>query len=261
MIGRPPDGSEAPAGNGGRAHEFAAATAASSAASVPRANVFEPDVAETLDTRLRAALGNFPMDGDGQPRQDVTLQEMAALSLATAERVLAVALDHGRRHGPLSVNDLSAVCGTAGRVYAPRLTCELWDHGLLEPQAVTAGVPLAWCDCELPEMGSSVGRRRWLEMFAAAGFTVDGEPADRPHGTVALYRGATHARRRGMSWSSDLEVARRFAGGALRGRMPGQVYRLEAPWSAALAVINDRTEGEHVIDTRGLTITAAGGAA
>lgn len=254
--------SEAPAGNGGPAHEFAAATTAAgpSAVTIPPRPVHRSARDHDLWSALGAALGSFPLDGDGQPRQDVTLQEMRELSLATGKRVLAVALDHGRR-GLLTADDLSAVCGTAGRVYAPWLTDLLQAAGLLEPQAVTAGVPAAWSVCEFPEFGSAVGRRRWLGMFAAAGFTVDGEPADRPHGTVTLYRGATHARRRGMSWSSDLDVARHFAGGALPGRMPGQVYRLEAPWSAVLAVINDRNEGEHVVDTRGLTITAAGGAA
>lgn len=240
--------------------EFAALQATPSTQTVPPHPVHRSARDHDLWSALGDALGEFPMGEDGQPRQAITSQERAALSLATADRVLEVALDHGRRHGPLTVDDLSAACGTAGRIYAPRITCELWDSGLLEPEAVTAGVPIAWCVCEFPEMGSSIGRRWWLEMFAAAGFTVDGQPADRPHGTLTLYRGATHARRRDMAWTSDLDLARHFASGALLGRMPGQVYRVVAPWTAVLAVVTDRAEHEHVIDTRGLKITADGAA-
>lgn len=215
-----------------------------------------------LGVALLGALNGQQMGEDGRPRL-LTPQEMRDLSDATAHRAYRIAADHAERHGPLTADDLDAVCRTARRVYAPMLTCFLQGSGWLDAGAVSAGVPAAWSDCEYPEFASSVSRRRWLDLFAAAGFTVDGEPAQRPAGIVTLYRGAVHTRRRGMSWTADLAVAEEFAArsAALRGRQPGHVYRLDAPWSAVLAVINGRQECEHVVDTRTLKIAAAGGAA
>ena len=50
----------------------------------------------------------------------------------------------------------------------------------------------------------------------------------------------------------------RVAGLAPSGaRAAGIVYQTSAPWSSVLAVIEDRQEAEHVLDTLGLKITEA----
>jgi hypothetical protein len=54
-----------------------------------------------------------------------------------------------------------------------------------------------------------------------------------------------------MAWTSDIEIARRFAHGQLRGRPLGHVYAFEAPPEAMLAFIHEtgREESEYVIDS------------
>lgn len=113
------------------------------------------------------------------------------------------------------------------------------------PQAVTN----AWQMAEWPEQHAD--QELWLMAFEMAGFTVDGEPADRavlPE-TMTLYRGCTPERLNGMSWTTDLKTAQWFA---KRFGDEGEVYQIEIPSEFVLAKIDGRKEAEVVVDTLAL---------
>jgi hypothetical protein len=81
----------------------------------------------------------------------------------------------------------------------------------------------------------SLGERRWLAMFKEVGFVSDGP--ERPHSSLAVWRGATVASRgRGMSWSIDREQAESFAARwRERFRIPAILYAAVVPPQALLA--------------------------
>lgn len=122
--------------------------------------------------------------------------------------------------------------------------------GVLASGAVAAGSPehrallrMVWCDLELPRQ---FGYRRIVRAFRAAGFVGEG----RPERGITVYRGCTSAGKRGVSWTLDSERAAWFA---RRFKLAGEhVYAAEVPPSGVLAVLDDRGEGEVVVDPRGL---------
>lgn len=111
-----------------------------------------------------------------------------------------------------------------------------------------------WSAAEYPL--ETLGQQTWRELFAEAGYTVDGKPADRPIGPTRLYRGCPPSLRRRWAWTADRSVAERFASG-VRGRLPGRVYQVDAPPESLLCMDNGRGEAEYVVDTRGLKIREA----
>jgi hypothetical protein len=177
-----------------------------------------------------------------------------SLEHAAFARIRA-AYDAGEK---LSQDEFGLLCSRAGRTRGPELLWEAWMYGVISPAVLTAAAGPVWSAAEYPE--GTLGRQSWLELFTDAGFTIDGTAADRPAGPVTLWRGSVHARRRGMSWTSDREIAQNFADGELPGRQPGQLWQVTAPPAAILCVDNGRQEAEHVLDTRGLAIreTASG---
>lgn len=155
---------------------------------------------------------------------------------------------------PITLEDFERLCIRAGRIHEPRLLWLASATRVIDPAVVTAVAGDAWNAAEYPE--KALGRAEWLKLFSVAGFTVDGKPAEPPAEPVRLWRGSVPSRRRGMAWTATRSVAERFAAGMLYGRQPGRVYETVAPPVAILCVDNGRSEAEHVIDTRGLTITA-----
>lgn len=184
-----------------------------------------------------------------------------------------------------------------GRTNGPALLFDLWFGGLYRcsapfdlSQADMAGlVASVWSDSEYPER--ALGSGQWIEFFRINGYSHDGRAAERPTKPVALYRGcyaedialdADSRRveldadgypvdpdqeivevcnsRNGMSWSSDLAMARRFADGGLRGRRAGQIFAAVVAPEHLLAYIgeeNGRGEAEYVVDPAGLVDVAA----
>lgn len=131
------------------------------------------------------------------------------------------------------------------------LVSELYGRGLLAGSVLARALPTAWSLSESPL--PALGHQRWRELFAATGFTMSGVQVDPPTSPVVLYRGASHLRRRGWSWTPDLGIASRFA---LRHGLGGgvsHVYWAEVPPRAMLAAM-DFGEPEFVVDTAGLTI-------
>lgn len=144
-----------------------------------------------------------------------------------------------------------------GRIYGPGVLFDAWHRGDIDHDIMAAFIGPVWSGAEYPF--TAMTQSCWASLFRAAGFTVDGVPADRPCGTVRIYRGSIPALRRRWSWTSSLEVARRFSlgfgNGGFAGRQPGHVYAMEVDPPRILCVITTRGEGEHVVDTRGAKIT------
>lgn len=171
---------------------------------------------------------------------------------SSAEEIAALA-DTFRE--PLTAPEWARVEDEVGPV--AELASELYGRGLLVGPVLARAVPSAWSLSESPLR--VLGHERWRELFAGTGFTIDGVPAPRPPHPVALYRGASHLRRRGWSWTPDPSVAARFA---LRHGLVGgaaHVYWAEVPPAAMLAAMSPdfgifRGESEVVVDTAGLTI-------
>ncbi|MEV0012874.1 hypothetical protein [Streptomyces sp. NPDC047973] len=149
---------------------------------------------------------------------------------------------------------LGRVLGWGGKLAGPHLLSDAWDGGLIDAATVAAHIGAVWSAAEYPD--AELGHVRWRELFAVAGFTVDGVPAARPGGPVELWRGSVPERRTDWSWSTDWETAGRYASGYF-GRPRGRLYRLTAPPGALLCSNDGRDEAEFVVDTAhpGVVIT------
>lgn len=79
----------------------------------------------------------------------------------------------------------------------------------------------------------------WVRAFRQAGYHDGYETAEPPNRPLLLYRGATHARRMGMSWTPDMSAARMYAkyDGADR-LQSGNLYSYRARPGELLARLN-----------------------
>lgn len=143
----------------------------------------------------------------------------------------------------------------AGRVNGPALLFDAWFGKQISREILAATIGMVWSAAEYPL--PSLGQQTWRELFDAAGYTVDGKPADRPLGSTRLYRGSPPGLRRRWAWTADRGLAERFAHDLLRGRLPGKVYMIDAPPESLLCMENGREESEYVVDTRGLKMREA----
>lgn len=114
---------------------------------------------------------------------------------------------------------------------------------------IRRAVTEAWRMAEFPE--DHLGTDVWTGLFDGCEYMVDGEPAMRTDlpDVLTLYRGALPARKRGLSWTADLDQARWFAN-RFTGNLP--VYRIEVFRSYVLARITTRSEDEYIVDTTDL---------
>jgi hypothetical protein len=153
--------------------------------------------------------------------------------------------------GDLDQQEFEELLGRAGRVNGPALLFDAWYGESLTHDVLAAVIGGVWSAAEYPNQ--CLEHETWRELFDAAGFTIDGVPAERPTASVELWRGSVPERRTDWSWSTDRAVAEKFAAG-VRGRKPGRLYRVMAPPQALLCANNDRSEAEYVVDTRDLVI-------
>lgn len=159
--------------------------------------------------------------------------------------------------GSLDRKTFDRCCCRLGRNNAPALLFDLYFGRSLklsrrEMEGVVAGV---WSGAEYPQRCIE-DPSLWRTLFAANGYSQDGERADKPAASVVLYRGSTPEGRFGMSWTTDLSVARSFADDGLRGRAQGQVYTAVVAPTHLLAYIGPRIgrdESEYVVDPSGLS--------
>jgi len=150
--------------------------------------------------------------------------------------------------GQVDAETFGAASAGVGRNHAPALLCDLYYGGSLNLEAHPSVVADAWSVAEHPERGMEACL--WVKLFRSAGYTHDGLPAAPPTQPITVYRGCTPDGLKGMSWTSDLAVARTFAHGRLRGRALGRVYALDIAPDKLLAYIHEtgRNESEYVID-------------
>ena len=106
-------------------------------------------------------------------------------------------------------------------------------------------LPVVWSWAEFP--AQAVDQDTWAAWFEQAGYRdATGDVLPRPE-QLRLYRGCSpdeQADGWGMSWTSDLDTARRFA-----RRNRGQVFTAEVPGYMLLADLTSdpRSEGEYIV--------------
>ena len=160
------------------------------------------------------------------------------------------ARDTGRIFG---LDEFRTMLSLAGRNAGPWLLSDAKCFGAVSDVTIVAVTADVWSGAEYPQ--DWLRQVDWLDLFTVAGFAIDGRPADRPTQPVTLWRGCPPKLRRHMSWTSDRELARKFAFDGLRGRPKGALYQTTAPPEALLCINHiSRQESEYVINTRGLTI-------
>lgn len=159
-------------------------------------------------------------------------------------RPLCVTLDCD--HPPTAEGFTSATLH-ADRVHGPALLFDWFCLGRLHRGDMAAVVCDVWTRAERPQ--GNLGLGMWVMFFEMAGYP-------KPAGPLTVYRGATLGRARGMSWTTDLEKARWFAGRFAQDTRfrPAYVYAVEAPPEAVLADVDalqgdgGRWEGEIVVN-------------
>ncbi|MEV4505443.1 hypothetical protein [Streptomyces klenkii] len=142
----------------------------------------------------------------------------------------------------------------AGRLDGPALLFDAWFGKTIDAGTLAAHVGRVWNMAEYPD--AALDHSTWRRLFAAAGFTADGQTAERPAEPVELWRGSVPERRADWSWSTRRTVAEGYATGTgARRPTTGRLYRVVAPPSALLAYNSGRDEDEYVLDTDALAIT------
>ena len=129
-----------------------------------------------------------------------------------------------------------AAMGYRGRLEGPYILAECWQTmpAAERPYALAQ----AWCMAERPER--ALGARCWVGLFRSVGFVSEaGQPA--PLEPLQLYRGATWGYRRGMAWTTDLAIARKFA--KRFGVFDGDVFGAVVEPAGVLAYIDDTRQG------------------
>ncbi|WP_139043326.1 hypothetical protein [Mycobacterium lentiflavum] len=143
----------------------------------------------------------------------------------------------------------------AGIVHCSKLLRDLTAAGQLDlaDPSMTGIVAQAWALGE-PGSASCIGYSEWLKLFRLNGFTYLGQPAQRPNEPVTVYRGCRHEHRHGMSWSTEVGVAHRFATEGMSSRTLVTVYAARVEPDYLLAFIEEGNEEyEWVIDPTGLS--------
>jgi hypothetical protein len=158
-------------------------------------------------------------------------------------------LDH---HYAPDADELVSACVRVGRITAVDLVYMLYYHDPLTREAAVASVGDVWSMSEYPD--SHLDHWEWRELFDLAGYTEDGEPAQRPTAPLTLYRGSVPERKADWSWTDNRDVAAKYASVAHYYRPLGKVWKATVePWRL-LARNTGREEAEYVVNTDGLDI-------
>lgn len=154
--------------------------------------------------------------------------------------------------GQPTYEELEVACRRVSPNPAVTLLASLHAAGLLTEDAARY-VGVVWSGAELPQE-VMLDRGRWLELFAIAGYTVDGQRSERPKAPLQLYRGAPYEHRHGMAWTDSAETAQQFADGKGYARSKGQVWTATVEPSRLLCHCTERRESEYVINPAGLRV-------
>lgn len=129
----------------------------------------------------------------------------------------------------------------------PRLTW-LWDHGKLSLPELRDLLASFWIDCEMPEANQDDP----LELFRAAGFTLDNEEAwSKLPDEFTVYRGVDwhwELTETGPSWTLDYGIARHFAYRLGGDEREGAVFSYPCRKDEILAYLTGRGEEEVILD-------------
>lgn len=160
------------------------------------------------------------------------------------------------RDQELTSDELGTVLSRLGRNDGPALLVDLAvQYGLVSDEVLAEHIGSVWSAAEFPEY--NVDRAWWLMLFEAAGYTVDGKPAERPSEPIRLYRGSDFDHRHRMAWTSSLTTAQWFTDRPIYSA-PGQVWTaMVEPWRLQCALLDStagRGEAEYVIDPGELDI-------
>lgn len=97
----------------------------------------------------------------------------------------------------------------------------------------------------------------WKQAFANNGHKTifDNKRSKLPKGAIQVYRGQIGEQLGGISWTTDLEIAKRFAltGGGRQPVSGGVVFKAQVNRKHVLAFLTKRSESELIIDTKNLT--------
>jgi hypothetical protein len=122
----------------------------------------------------------------------------------------------------------------------PEILSAAWAGRLASDEDLRGLVPDTWLYMDWPEQ--AIGSARWVAMFRAAGFIAIPYGLAKPHDPLAVFRGATHQRSRGMSWTVNIDRAVQF-----RQRhawhAPTAIFRAIVTPEALLALLERRGEG------------------
>lgn len=154
----------------------------------------------------------------------------------------------------LTTVELEKLIGFADRNYGPLFLEVACSEAKVTSNTVADLVGRVWAMAEFPDRQLDHDTWRWL--FDVAGYTVDGQRQSRPSEPVLLYRGSVPERRTDWSWTTNVDVAAKYASGTMRGRLTGRLWTCLVPPDRLLAKNTIRDEDEIVVDTRGLHIKA-----
>lgn len=111
------------------------------------------------------------------------------------------------------VTDMSdaAIClqgEIIGQPHGPQRLFDAWATGEILDADLRGLIPGTWTRCDQPEQ--IIGASCWVTLFRAASLLV--LPTDLPLPTypLTIYRAAPEARRHGMAWALDIQIADYF---------------------------------------------------
>ncbi|RZT86797.1 hypothetical protein EV383_3695 [Pseudonocardia sediminis] len=123
------------------------------------------------------------------------------MSAGLYEITVNALLDRG---AVLSRTEWTTAATRVGHERVPALLVELTDADLVGDDVLPRAVADAWSGPARPTQ--RLDPEQWVELFAAAGYAEDGEPATRPPVPLRLHRGPDDERT-GMWWTEDGERA------------------------------------------------------
>lgn len=161
--------------------------------------------------------------------------------------------------GALSASEIDealAFCGSHNRL--PEMLRRLHRA---DPTTFCAVFNEWWPDCDNTwhDRASLLRRLRRLHPLGRCNLDEDAKAflAGLPLRSVRIYRGGSRQRVRGLSWTTDIKIARGFAHGHRGIRVPDPVVATaRIPNEAIFTVFVDRNESEVLVDPGRLTVEA-----
>ncbi|MFI9273971.1 hypothetical protein ACIGXM_25170 [Kitasatospora sp. NPDC052896] len=146
-----------------------------------------------------------------------------------------------------AIQFLSAASGTLD---GPQLLWDTYESGQLTAPDLHDVIPDIWTRHDWPEC--AIGADRWITLFRTAGFVALPTNLAAPTAPLAVYRGATEDRARGMAWSWERYKAEEFQQRYTKLGRTTHLYTATIQPADVLAVFGTRGEHEVVVDSRQL---------